>query len=561
MLYLLDMDKRNKNIVNYAHKHYSKMKEDNDLQLRKQKLNSLIMNKRIQQTNTNSICQLEIKQQVLNDRLPSEFVSEFDSYEGKYDLILQYLNDDFSSLVNMQFVKEEIVLFALIKVKLCFYQPREINPLFESPEYETKLYKSLLNILMTTSNLHFIYEVTSILINYCADSPIGSQAMLNQKLWQRLCELYTIGSIDLNANIIWMFCNVISEEEIALKIFSTINFDKLILDYMTQCKNNYGYYHKGLELLQNLFRMNKKVFIIRQSFLYPNLLSTFQDQISLLTVQPICNDNNDYSKINNIEKINRQKLIEELSLIFHDIVKVEGEHISLFFGEGFVFSVMKLIKAYIYNPIYIQYLQAVELVYKLISNLIEIGSPEEISIISKQGFLPLTELLINTTIKTPEGIAANGELLGNICFCLSNYVVDSSENANSIIQGSSIVDLLKAVLVLKEDKHFTGELLYVFTNAFIEGNKKAKENLISIGFEYVLSLVFIDQINELVLTLVLKLIIRMLDFTKNIDSIQLLKMMRISIDNCGLVDFIHKFEHCNMEEIEELACDLKTCLY
>ena len=128
-------------------------REDNMLTLRKKKINDMLMAQRLKKSNLTS--SLEVSFDDLKKSLPDVLLNEFEMYDDKIGLIISFLKEDYSALNNYNFVPNDVLMFALIKLKNNTLENDETNELYapKNKDILYEIYKALINLLKTKNDL------------------------------------------------------------------------------------------------------------------------------------------------------------------------------------------------------------------------------------------------------------------------------------------------------------------------------------------------------------------------------------------------------------------------
>ena len=454
-------------------------REDNMLTLRKKKINDMLMAQRLKKSNLTS--SLEVKFDDIKHSLPDVLLNEFEMYDDKIGLIISFLKEDYSALNNYNFVPNDVLMFALIKLKKNTLENDETNELYapKNKDILYEIYKALINLLKTKNDLKVLYQVTYILINFTFSSTFIKNKLLSTAVWKRLYEISMMKNYELTANVIWLFNHIMTEEEIVKSICSSINFDEIYLDFVSYYNNNITknislseLYH-NMKIILNLYEFNLNYFVGKLNYLYPVLISMFQninsELVTLTTKTSYTNADSDRTK-------ELLYLIELLGKIFYKILvgtKERKEYINYFFGEGFIFSFINVIKI---NYKLLQQTEnelikkVINILYKAIGNLLAFGTEEEDELLSKNGIILLSEeILLNIS---------QVDIQKNVIFFISNYVIDSDKNRKEIILNSTVPSFIKKLFETQIlNIEILIEILYLIKNSFYTEDVEIKVNI------------------------------------------------------------------------------------
>ena len=531
-------------------------REEHCLTLRKKKLENTFLNIRLKKIRSET--DLETDLTSLEPLLPDVLVGEFDMAEDKFGIILNFLKGDFSVLQNYSFLTDNVLLFALIKLKNKVIEEDDDNELFyeQNKELLLNIFKALIDLLKTKTDLHMLYQITYILINLTYSSSVIKMKMLNTLIWKRLYEISQMNQHELNANIIWIFKNIISEEEIAMKIFDTIDFEKMFLNYIHLCNANLnntplGDLNNNLGLVINLLKYNKTFFVSKLSFLYPELISLFQNLQSYFTLS------NSEEKSMEISTI--LALLTEILFNILRFSKDGEKYLEFFYGESFIFSIVNLIKQ---TKKIIQNVQPENLaqyqimlsskiitnLYKVLANLVATSTWSQNEFLNKHGIVILSEEIL-LTIK-------NMDIHKNIYFFFSNAVLDDNTFTQEMMTNSNIPTIIKqdfsSLNTEVKNKDIIIEILYLIRNSFYIGDDDCKEKIIKDFYEIFLYIIMQDYFtpNDKVVALIIWTLSKMICFLREKDKLVTLKMVMEQINKIGFKDKLEQYViNSNKEEI------------
>ena len=543
-------------------------REDNMLTLRKKKINDMLMAQRLKKSNLTS--SLEVSFDDLKKSLPDVLLNEFEMYDDKIGLIISFLKEDFSALNNYNFIPNNVLMFALIKLKENTLEQDETNELYAAKNKDIlyEIYKALINLLKTKNDLKVLYQVTYILINFTFSSTFIKNKLLSTAIWKRLYEISIMKNYELTTNVIWIFNHIMTEEEIVKSICSSINFDEIYLDFVSYYNNNITknislseLYH-NLKIILNFYEFNLVYFVGKLNYLYPVLISMFQninsELVTLTTKTSYTNADSDRTK-------ELLYLIELLGKIFYKILagtKERKDYINYFFGEGFIFSFINVIKV---NYKLFQQTEnelikkVINILYKVIANLLAFGTEEEDVLLSKNGIILLSEEILSHISQV--------DIQKNIIFFISNYVIDSDRNREEIILNSTVPAFIKKLFetqILFMNIELLIEIIYLIKNSFYTEDVEIRTNITEKFYPILIQIVNQDfcKSNEQALSLVVGILINIINFLREKEKLSLLKGVMKTIETSGFKDKLEKLllDSTSEKLVSELE-RLKSLLY
>ena len=554
---------------------YKEEIEQKNLNLRKQHIKNYIIKKRIIKNNFNKDDNLILELSDLEKNLPNELTKEFDIYEGKLDVINQFLNNNFSLLDNLTFNKNDVIKYSLVKLRNLSIEENFNNLIIENKKIIDSIFNSLLTLLFNSYNAQILYEITFILINFTVEKNYSIK-LERIDVWKKLYEIfYLYNNYYLNSNILWLFRNIIFEDSIALYIFKEIEFKKMFNDFLNFCCNNltiinYEDLTQIILLIKECINYNKSRFVYEMNFCYNNLIKLFLN-ISGLINQDYINKTSFNNKINIINFL--ENTINIFSLILRNSAENYNEikennknnnidYLNYFYSESFLINFTILLKQLINKPILYDNDDLCISLYIEIYNFIGISLSTELfindlKIYRNNGYIPITELIVQNF----ENNYNNDDLLKKIIFSLSNYVFISEEFCNDIIKSNIIENLYKyinkfennEILVLKE-------CYYLFNNLYYKGNQlfKNKENygVLQIVIEIIVIILteYLNGFEEKKLINIyfkcINLLNELIKYIKNLENIDdndeiksLLNHILIFMENKGIKDTFEKIEN------------------
>ena len=554
---------------------YKEEIEQKNLNLRKQHIKNYIIKKRIIKNNFNKDDNLILELSDLEKNLPNELTKEFDIYEGKLDVINQFLNNNFSLLDNLTFNKNDVIKYSLVKLRNLSIEENFNNLIIENKKIIDSIFNSLLTILFNSYNSQILYEITFILINFTVEKKYSIK-LERIDVWKKLYEIfYLYKNYYLNSNILWLFRNIIFEDSIALYIFKEIEFKKMFNDFLNFCCNNlniinYEDLTQIILLIKECINYNKSRFVYEMNFCYNNLIKLFLN-ISGLINQDYINKTSFNNKINIINFL--ENTINIFSLILRNSAENYNEikennknnnidYLNYFYSESFLINFTILLKQLINKPILYDNDDLCISLYIEIYNFIGISLSTELfindlKIYKNNGYISITEFIVQNF----ENNYNNDDLLKKIIFSLSNYVFISEEFCNDIIKSNIIENLYKyinkfennEILVLKE-------CYYLFNNLYYKGNQlfKNKENygVLQIVIEIIVIILteYLNGFEEKKLINIyfkcINLLNELIKYIKNLENIDdndeiksLLNHILIFMENKGIKDTFEKIEN------------------
>ena len=575
----LNLNFNNDNILNRKNNNYNitidsykEEIEQKNLCLRKQHIKNYIIKKRIIKNNFNKDDNLIIELSDLEKNLPAELTKEFDIYEGKLDVINQFLNNNFLLLDNLTFNKNDIIKYSLVKLRNLSIEENFNNLILENKNIIDSIFNSLLTILFNSYNSQILYEITFILINFTVEKKYSIK-LERIDVWKKLYEIfYLYKNYYLNSNILWLFRNIIFEDSIALYIFKEIEFKKMFNDFLNFCCNNlniinYEDLTQIILLIKECINYNKSRFVYEMNFCYNNLIKLFLNISGLI--------NQDYiNKINYDNKINIINFLENTINIFSLILRNSNEnyneiqennknnnieYLKYFYSESFLINLTILLKQLINKPLLYDNDDLCIGLYIEIYNFIGISLSTELfinylKIYKNNGYISITEFIVQNF----ENNYNNDDLLKKIIFSLSNYVFISDEFCNDIIKSNIIENIYKYIYKYENNEILVlKECYYLFNNLFVKGNTllKNKENykLLEIIIKTIVIIIteYLKGFEEKNLTNVyfkcINLLNELIKYIKNLneneESKLLLNDTLIFMENKGIKDIFEKIEN------------------
>ena len=467
---------------------------ENNLSLRKKKLNEYISEKRKKYMSKYTDDDVYIDVNLVQKNVPPLLLEEFDIYEEKLSVCHQFLNNDFALLHGMDFNPDIVKLFIIYKLIKMSYD--ENTELYEAQfeEYLKQAFYDIIKIINDSKNITILFGTTTILVNFFFSSEKLCHEMRKiNGLWKRFQEISELKHPELNDNLIKIMINIYCSIPTVGKEYILSNYSRYTKQILINCIKQFDNESKkdkiNLELFECLIILIRRLIlkenketkkendldvVVKLKYLYYDLVKMFTTVTSWI--------------LNGINLQMNEKfydfilhLLELFSLIAQHADE-ETYEMKEFQDNYFVSSLCSLIRIFILNKNKelenSNILNLLVEIYNFLSLMFSFNSSKT-EIYCQNKIIILTEELIKKV-----GLN-NDKLLNKIIFFMSNYA-ENQARCSDIFGDNSLLLNLKAYSNNKiNDQNISYNLFCLLENGFNMGDNNCKEIIIN-NFTYFL---------------------------------------------------------------------------
>ncbi len=533
------------NKTNLSNNKLISAREKNNLQLRKNKIEEIIMQKRMASfirisrglVKEEKYNHLLLSFDELTHILPSYIDQEFDVYDDKVGKIKEFLFN-YLSLDNP--LNEALSKYAVYKMRKITSEWKNENE--ETLEVETHLLDLFFRLLQVTTDKKLQYEITFILINLTFESSKYTNYLIEEEILEILFSLMNSGETGIIYHSIWIFANIFDCQENATLILQRLdnfNFIPRMIKIVDSFSNLFLY----SDLIKNATWLVYRIIRYEQSVitsfapLFDHLLNFLDYEVSRIKT----------IKKSGIESNSEDnQILTNLLLIFNRITQSsEDEEVFKYLAKpAFVYNLIKLHTEDLVED------ESIYLVFRVIGGLCSSMNSSTDTVVSC-GYLDSVESYL---YKCFNKNSFNILSLRDLAFSISNISAESDLYSDKIVK-YQILELLLNLLNNVKDAKLNKEILYVFYNCFEFGSLDSREKIISYDKIYSVICDCIKNPNKEYTKVsldFLRLILHERQYS-NYANNNFYKEIKLKLENYGLPSYLENLHLRSEEDISSIA--------